>query len=825
MQAVLSGRAGVALWKDGDTWNSIHYDQIDQLVPRDPEEIELLFRGADDLDWIEVNSADEVRDRLADAVDSTEALNLVLYLCDDRLTAETLSAAAQELEELIVHPEIVAALEQVLFAAPLPPSSNLDPGLAACIATDSNATVTFLERLLDLQPAVETVRMAWHAIPPERFDENDRRYTESICVRYGLFRDLVNEFATSNAVVNTQFTVAKNVELRQQFPNINGVLNSWVQAISGGAKPRIQESDEPEERVAAASIRRRSHDRTKTLAKIQSQKKLIAEALAQHDSHRAWRLVEELIEFQTAVSSTSQICQSLCDLAVIAQDLGHFEFQCRLTSRCIQMKADDAWSWTQHGKGLLNLGHYTHALEAYDQAVDFSKRSEDNAVARNGRAEVLKAMGRLEDALTEYDSVRQEHPSNVVARIGRAQVLKAMGRLEDALTEYDAVRQEHPTNVVARNGRAEVLKAMGRHEVALAEYDGIRQEHPTDVVARTGRAEVLKSMGRLEDALTEYDGVRKDHPTDVVARNGRAEALKAMGRLDGALAEYDGVRQEHPTDVVTRNGRAEVLKAMGRLEDALAEYDGVRQEHPTNVVARTGRAQVLKVMGRLEDALAEYDRVRQEHPTDILARTGRAEVLKAMGRLEDALAEYESVCKEHPTNVIARTGRAQILFLMRRYDDALQELPARQPSTASDWIGFHIRGMILLRLGNADEAVRIFEEGMERNPFVADRDYFCTALTVAKLQQRRFDDALNVLSRIARKPARVSANVLRTHIYGELKNFDAAAEAAKAWPDPRNRSDADIFGELKRRYVDQLPPAHDDDWLLDAEIRFVMQAA
>jgi len=46
----------------------------------------------------------------------------------------------------------------------------------------------------------------------------------------------------------------------------------------------------------------------------------------------------------------------------------------------------------------------------------------------NGRAEVLKEMGRFEDALAAYEKISTDFPQNVVARSGRANLLVLMDR-------------------------------------------------------------------------------------------------------------------------------------------------------------------------------------------------------------------------------------------------------------------------------------------------------------------------------------------------------------------------------------------------------------
>ena len=346
-------------------------------------------------------------------------------------------------------------------------------------------------------------------------------------------------------------------------------------------------------------------------------------------------------------------------------------------------------------------------------------------------------MGRLDEALREYEAAVRDFPENAVARTGRAEVLKAMGRLDEALREYEAAVRDFPENAVARTGRAEVLKAMGRLDEALREYEAAVRDFPENVVARTGRAEVLKAMGRLDEALREYEAAVRDFPENVVARTGRAEVLKAMGRLDEALREYEAAVRDFPENVVGRSGRAEVLKAMGRLDEALREYEAVVRDFPNDVTARNGRAEVLRAMGRLDEALREYEAAVRDFPENVVARTGRAEVLKAMGRLDEALREYDRALALFPHDQYARTGKTVALVLLSRYDEALEFLAQTPPRTLDDWIACHIRGMIELKRGNVASAITIFERGIRESPWQVTWPYFRAALAVARLRRGR----------------------------------------------------------------------------------------
>ena len=255
-----------------------------------------------------------------------------------------------------------------------------------------------------------------------------------------------------------------------------------------------------------------------------------------------------------------------------------------------------------------------------------------------------------------------------------------------------------------------------------------------------------------------------------------------------------------------------LLEALESCDRALIYFDKVE--------AKNGRAEVLKALGRFDDALTAYDQIRRENPGDVVAKNGRAEVLKALGRFDDALTAYDQTCREHPNNVVAKSGMACVLAVLGRPLEALELLSDKPPGGEQDWIGFHIRGMILLRIGKVDDAIVIFERGANDSPGAIHRDYYRTALALARLHLRDYAAAATVLEQIGSPLLRTQTAVLRVHSFGAQGQFTRAAEAYKQLPSKTPAIIADLLAELHLRYVDRRPAQHDDAWVIQRELDY-----
>jgi tetratricopeptide (TPR) repeat protein len=374
----------------------------------------------------------------------------------------------------------------------------------------------------------------------------------------------------------------------------------------------------------------------------------------------------------------------------------------------------------------------------------------------------------------------------------------------------------------AQHGHA-LLKA-NRLVEAFAAYEQA-DSFGAGAVAKNGRAEVLKAQGRLDEALEAFNAVIEQHPEDVFAKNGRAEVLKAQGRLDEALEAFNAVIEQHPEDVVAKSGRAEVLKAQGRLDEALEAFSAVIEQHPEDVGAKNGRAEVLKAQGRLDEALEAFNAVIERHPEDVFAETGRAEVLKAQGRLEDALIAYSEITAKHPNDAVARNGRSCILASLHRFEEALEGLPALNPVGLEEWIGFHIRGVVLMRRRRIDEAVKIFQQGVDEAPFASCVPYFQASLAVALIRQEKYRDANRILSKIDNPNLQPQVETFRIHACGEEGEFEEASAAFEELTRrPWSVSD-ELLDELHRRYILKSPPKRSNDWVFDQEVGALLLVA
>ncbi len=407
------------------------------------------------------------------------------------------------------------------------PGGDPEPLPARCQRCAAGVLAGELERQ---QGSIDEVGAAFERIPAAVFGaEADRGRARAALVREGVFRELVGAREARQSAPALVALALQRPGVRA-VPNHRTVLLAWLEALGPPRKapPALQrDAREPGSIMPPPRGRggRPRLDHRWVLEKVTAHLRLVGSAIAAHAPARAWAMVEELVAFQLRTGKPIHLVKSLCSLAMDAQRHGEFELQVDLLRRATHIKGDDAWTWAQLGKALCNVARYDEAAAAYDNASLFGQPG----VARKGKADVLKTMGRLDDARIAYQEAMAQDPSDPVAKTGYADVLKLLGRFDEALDVYARIAAEHPESVFAKTGRADVLKVMGRLDEALLSYELAGREHPGCVVAKTGRARVLEAMGRVDEALGAFELAVREHPLDAGVRIGRDHLLSAMG--------------------------------------------------------------------------------------------------------------------------------------------------------------------------------------------------------------------------------------------------------------------------------------------------------
>jgi glycosyltransferase involved in cell wall biosynthesis len=229
-----------------------------------------------------------------------------------------------------------------------------------------------------------------------------------------------------------------------------------------------------------------------------------------------------------------------------------------------------AWSALEADPERLEYGYFPSLTARWVKALNANRRHDDalaagdtvlgllpgftdivleQALAQRGKGDLDEAIATFERCIAMGDA-----PSKYSATVGAgtfharnllAELLIAVGRLEDAETHLAHVLDHHPAFIGAVEPYARVLLRRGTPAAEVAALVRVKVPAPTPA-QRFLIAVPFYEVGAIAEAEGELRGVLDAQPGAHAARVALAEALLSQGRLDDAAAEALAVPADAP---------------------------------------------------------------------------------------------------------------------------------------------------------------------------------------------------------------------------------------------------------------------------------------
>ena len=227
-------------------------------------------------------------------------------------------------------------------------------------------------------------------------------------------------------------------------------------------------------------------------------------------------------------------------------------------------------------------GRPDDARAALERALGAATSRDELAFCQYYLGELAWNSGDVEEARTRYDRGLAAVPGDPALLQGRAKVLAATGRVEEAIEGYDLLTRRVPLpQYLLEYG--ELLESAGRAPQAQAQYrllDAQRQLYAAQgSVDDLAAAQAAADHGDPAEAvrLAEAEWQRRQ---SVFTADALAWALHVAGRDAEALPFAERAAELGRRDAVTDYHRGMILAALGRSADATAALDQALRTNP-----------------------------------------------------------------------------------------------------------------------------------------------------------------------------------------------------------------------------------------------------
>lgn len=231
-------------------------------------------------------------------------------------------------------------------------------------------------------------------------------------------------------------------------------------------------------------------------------------------------------------------------------------------------------------KALIRLEILTKNFDKAELLIGECRESyPDSAMPLIMHAELLKARGFIDQAISTLEKSKEEHESNPEVVIKLAELLAGVGRISESLELLESRTAQYPDEFPARRTLAIAYVANGMHDKARSLHEQLVAEAPNDtlLVANLARIYQLagdsraRALAERAVALNAEWSVALDTLGWILVNEGDAEA--GLRYLRQAIARN--------ANALTRYHLAIALKEMGRLSEARSELGRILSTEPS----------------------------------------------------------------------------------------------------------------------------------------------------------------------------------------------------------------------------------------------------
>jgi len=145
----------------------------------------------------------------------------------------------------------------------------------------------------------------------------------------------------------------------------------------------------------------------------------------------------------------------------------------------------------------IELNQWEYAVEEYGRVLMIDTT---NIAAHFFRAYANNRLRRYDMARADYLHVLRIVPRHFNARLSLALTLQTMGKLNDAIDQFNLLVDIHPDSAVAYAARADLERRMKQYDPALYDIDKALSLKPTDLEFMLAKHRLLVLMKRDEEA-------------------------------------------------------------------------------------------------------------------------------------------------------------------------------------------------------------------------------------------------------------------------------------------------------------------------------------
>ena len=278
------------------------------------------------------------------------------------------------------------------------------------------------------------------------------------------------------------------------------------------------------------------------------------------------------------------------------------------------------------------------ALKLLSKAIESGSIDSDTF---NNRGVVLKRLGRLEEALSDFNRALSIDPNNAFALNNSGQILKERGDLSQALKNFNLAISLNKNYADAYNNRGKTLFLQGKVEDALMNYKEAILLKPDLEDGYYNLGTALAKLKHFVHAIKAFDRAIELKSDYTQAYNNRGVVFKELRRFDEALVYFDKAISLDSSYADALNNRGITYRELGRFDESIKDLDKAISLKPDFKEAFNSRGNTQRDLQHFDLAMEDYNHAIQLDPEYVYAYWNKALCMLHLGDFGSGWPLYE----------------------------------------------------------------------------------------------------------------------------------------------------------------------------------------
>ena len=212
----------------------------------------------------------------------------------------------------------------------------------------------------------------------------------------------------------------------------------------------------------------------------------------------------------------------------------------------------------------------------------------------------LKLQGKIQEALTQCESILKIHPTYSLA-LQLIGIIFAEVKNYPASLEYFTRAMKHDRkNAAIYSNRGNVYQDTKQYDLALADFDRAISIKRDFVEAHYNKGNCYKEMNQYEKAIECYKRTLVFNPKYKDAYTNMGTCYQNLQQFDKSVECYDKTIEINPQDWMAYNNKGYALHVLMNLDESIKTYDQAISSNPDNPDPKFNRGLVELLKGNWE---------------------------------------------------------------------------------------------------------------------------------------------------------------------------------------------------------------------------------